>query len=53
MEKVVFYREWLLLPKAEFNVLTMIAEQGGTFSGNYTIYIEVDENTYYGEVTIE
>lgn len=22
-----------------------------TFSGNYTIYIEVDENTYYGEVT--
>lgn len=24
-----------------------------TFSGNYTIYIEVDENTYYGEVTIE
>lgn len=36
MEKVVFYREWLPLPKAEFNVLTMIAEQGGTFSGNYT-----------------
>ena len=24
-----------------------------TFSGNYTIYIEVDENTYYGEVNIE
>lgn len=36
MEKVVFYREWLPLPKTEFNVLTMIAEQGGTFSGNYT-----------------
>ena len=36
MEKVEFYREWLPLPKAEFNVLTMIAEQGGTFSGNYT-----------------
>ena len=36
MEKVVFYREWLPLPKAEFSVLTMIAEQGGTFSGNYT-----------------
>ena len=32
----VFYREWLPLPKAEFNVLAMIAEQGGTFSGNYT-----------------
>lgn len=36
MEKVAFYREWLPLPKTEFNVLTMIAEQGGTFSGNYT-----------------
>ena len=35
MEKVVFYREWLPLPKAEFNVLTMLAEQGGSFSGNY------------------
>ena len=36
MEKVVFYREWLSLPKAEFNVLTMIAEQGGTFTGNWS-----------------
>ena len=36
MEKVTFYREWLPLPKAEFNVLTMIAEQGGTFSGNWS-----------------
>ena len=36
MEMLTFYREWLPLPKAEFNVLTMIAEQGGTFSGNYT-----------------
>ena len=35
MEKVVFYREWLSLPKAEFNVLTMLAEQDGSFSGNY------------------
>lgn len=35
MEKVIFYREWLPLPKAEFNVLAMIAEQGGSFSGNY------------------
>ena len=35
MEKVVFYQEWLSLPKAEFNVLTMLAEQGGSFSGNY------------------
>ena len=34
-EKVAFYREWLPLPKAEFNVLALIAEQGGSFSGNY------------------
>ena len=36
MEKVVFYREWLPLPKAEFNVLTMLAEQGGSFNGNWS-----------------
>ena len=36
MEKVTFYREWLSLPKAEFNVLTLIAEQGGTFTGNWS-----------------
>ena len=36
MEKGTFYREWLPLPKAEFNVLTMIAEQGGTFTGNWS-----------------
>lgn len=35
MEKVAFYWEWLPLPKAEFNVLTMIADHGGAFSGNY------------------
>ncbi|MCF2663893.1 hypothetical protein JQM66_04880 [Oscillibacter valericigenes] len=36
MEEVIFYKEWLPLPKAEFNVLAMIAEQGGSFSGNYS-----------------
>lgn len=35
-EDTVFYKEWLPLPKAEFNILAMLAEQGGTFSGNYT-----------------
>ena len=30
----IFYWEWIPLPKAEFNVLAMIAEQGGSFSGN-------------------
>ena len=32
----IFYREWLPLPKMEFHVLAMIAEQGGSFSGNYS-----------------
>ena len=36
MKKVNFYREWLSLPKAEFNILAMLAEQGGSFSGNYS-----------------
>ena len=36
MEKATFYREWLPLPKAEFNILAMLAEQGGSFSGNYS-----------------
>lgn len=36
LEKAVFYREWLPLPKAEFNILAMLAEQGGSFSGNYS-----------------
>ena len=36
MEKIIFYSEWLPLPKAEFNVLAMVAEQGGSYSGNYS-----------------
>ena len=36
MEQAVFYREWLPLPKNEFNILAMLAEQGGSFSGNYS-----------------
>ena len=36
MNEVIFFREWLPLPKAEFNVLAMIAEQGGSFTGNYS-----------------
>lgn len=34
-EKILFYYEWLSLPKVEFNILTMLAERGGTFCGNY------------------
>lgn len=33
-EYIVFYDDWLPLPKAEFNVLAMVAEQGGTYAGN-------------------
>ena len=36
MEKVIFYLEWLPLTKAQFNILAMLAEQGGSFSGNYS-----------------
>jgi hypothetical protein len=36
IESVVFYAEWLPLPKAEFNILAMLAEQGSSFTGNYT-----------------
>ena len=36
LEKSIFYREWLPLPKAEFNILAMLAEQGGSFSGCYS-----------------
>ena len=34
-EYIVFYDDWLPLPKAEFNVLAMVAEQGGSYTGNY------------------
>ena len=36
MEQAIFYWEWLPLPKAEFNILAMLAEHGGSFSGNYS-----------------
>ena len=32
----IFYWEWIPLPKAEFNVLAMIAANGGSYSGNYS-----------------
>ena len=36
VENAIFYIEWLSLSKMEFNILTMIAEQGGEFCGNYS-----------------
>ncbi len=33
MEKVIFYNEWLPLPKPQFNILYMLADCGGSFSG--------------------
>lgn len=33
MEKVVFFLEWLRLPKEEFNILMMLADMGGSFKG--------------------
>ena len=34
MEKIMFFREWLRLPKEEFNILMMLADMGGCFKGN-------------------
>jgi hypothetical protein len=34
MEQIVFYNEWQPLPKAEFNILAMVTEEGGSYSGN-------------------
>lgn len=34
MEQIVFYNEWLPLPKAEFNIMAMVAEHGGAYAGN-------------------
>ena len=34
--KVCFYREWLTLPKNDFRILAMLAEQGGSFKGSLT-----------------
>lgn len=32
--KICFYREWLSLPKNDFCILAMLAEQGGSFKGS-------------------
>lgn len=32
--KVCFYREWLTLPKNDFRILAMLAEQSGSFKGS-------------------
>lgn len=34
METIVFFWEWLRLPKEEFNILMMLADMGGSFKGN-------------------
>ena len=34
MENTILYCEWFPLPKAEFRIMAMLAEQGGTYSGN-------------------
>ncbi len=34
MEEVLFYWDWLRLPKDEFRVLAMITDCGGTYCGN-------------------
>ena len=34
VEKIVFFWEWLRLPKEEFNILMMLADMGGSCRGN-------------------
>lgn len=36
MKECIFYKEWLHLPKDQFNILAMIAASGGEFIGNLT-----------------
>ncbi len=36
MKECIFYKEWLRLPKDQFNILAMIAASGGEFIGNLT-----------------
>ena len=36
MKECIFYKEWLHLPKDQFNILAMIAASGGEFRGNLT-----------------
>ena len=36
MKECIFYKEWLHLPKDQFNLLAMIAASGGEFHGNLT-----------------
>ena len=36
MKECIFYKEWLHLPKDQFNLLAMIAASGGEFKGNLT-----------------
>ena len=36
MKECIFYKEWLRLPKDQFNILAMIAASGGEFRGNLT-----------------
>lgn len=35
-EESIFYREWFPVAKAEFNILAMLAEHGGSYTGNYS-----------------
>lgn len=34
MEECIFYKEWLHLPKEQFNILAMIAVSGGEYQGS-------------------
>jgi hypothetical protein len=56
MEKITFFWEWLMLPKEEFNILLMLADRGGSFSGNLSDmcrYFRVDHRNSKNKVSIK
>ena len=56
MERITFYWEWLLLSKEEFNILMMLADKGGSFSGNLSDmcrYFRVDPQNSKNKMTLK
>ena len=56
MEKIVFFWEWLRLPKEEFNILMMLADMGGSFKGNLSEmcrYFRVDPGNSKNKIPLK
>lgn len=56
MKRITFYWEWLLLPKEEFNILMMLADKGGRFSGTLSDmcrYFRVDHRNSKNKIPLK